>query len=404
MKGLLVLVMATPPFVAAAEAQQPAQGPTAPEAHQAAGGASLYRRYTELRAQPAETAEQAERLISEAQIMLAEDPEFAPAYMLLGKGLYYRARRRDNDAGSFQAAREAFQKALKLDRQLLSASAELAILLHRQGKPGEARRAYYDSFGEFLTPLAYLSWREGRLAEAHRWSTLASNFSKDESWLDYRARIASWLGNYSEAASLYRELILKGYRGTLIRAALAEVHWAAGEEEAARRVAAETFAHVERTDPERVGTAYGETARLALRLGEEKRALSYARRGLEHRPDDELLSLIVAHLTSRAEPAAAETLLEAVRRRSMAGIGAGATDWSPRLHMAIAHAIRGETAAALAMLQEAVGVGYRGAAALEGDPLLQSLRSRPEFRAILADIRAKVAAERAALSFPPAAL
>ena len=389
---LLALIGAT-----TAQAQIPA--PAARQFEKAGLGQSLYRRYLDLRASPAETVEQAEHLIAQARALLAQDPEFAPAYMLLGRGLYNLGRRRANDAAAFAEARQAFDAALKLDPQLLAASHELAILVHRQGRAAEARAIYHASFGEFLTGIAYLNWRLGRLAEAHRWIMLAADRDRvTASWQDYRARIATWLADYPEAITIYSALI-RGPAGRLAhRVALSQLHLAAGDRDAARAVAAEHFSLVD--GGRGVGTDFEDAAGLALLHGDEERALKWARKVVEDRPEEVLGRLYPAHLIRRSDPQAAAMQVEQARKIVTAQIRDGSQDWRQRVELGAVQASSGDTAAALASLREAVERGWRDSLMLELNPLFQPLRSRLDFQVILRLIRAKVSVERMALAYP----
>ena len=59
------------------------------------------------------------------------------------------------------------------------------------------------------------------------------------------------------------------------------------------------------------------------------------------------------------------------------------------------HALRGETAAALDVLDRAYAAGWRDGRTLAIDPVFASVRSEPRFRQVLSRIEADVAAMRA---------
>jgi len=366
----------------------------------ASNSGSLYRRYLDLRALPTDSSEQAEHLIAQARALLAEDPEFAPAYMLLGKGLYYRGRRRDDDASAFAEARQAFAEALRLDPQLLAASHELAVLAHGQGRPGEARQAYRDSFAGFMTGMAYLNWRLGRLAEAHRWIMLAADRDRAEvSWQDYRGRIASSLEDFPEAIRIYSELVRSPDGRLADRVALSQLHLATGNRGQALAVATEHYALVDGGRGR--GTDFEDAAGLALLHGGDERALRWARRAVEDRPRQALLGrLYLAHLVRRSDARAAAMQVQRAREIATAEIQAGALDWRQRVELGAAQASSGETDAAFASLRDAVERGWRDTIMLELNPLFESLREHADYRTLLEDIRTRVASERRELAFP----
>jgi hypothetical protein len=102
---------------------------------------------------------------------------------------------------------------------------------------------------------------------------------------------------------------------------------------------------------------------------------------------------LVLHRNGRR--ASADSIWDAALAADQRDLDQGHQNPDRPLQTAAIHAIRGDTAAALAWLERGYRVGWNDARTLELDPFFQPLRRSPRFRELLGRMSADVARMRA---------
>jgi len=117
--------------------------------------------------------------------------------------------------------------------------------------------------------------------------------------------------------------------------------------------------------------------------------------GLVHNAPYPVKLLHAYHLQRAGSAVEAAKILDTIVAANRKSLVAGA-DWPLAfIQNAAIHALRGETTAALDVLDRAYAAGWRHGRTLAIDPLFTSVRSEPRFRQLLSRIEADVAAMRA---------
>lgn len=360
---------------------------------------SLYSRYVEL-TRDVDTPELADAVIEKAQALIREDPDFAPAYVLLARAHRERGQSGVDVAGSYQAARTAAESALKIDPGLIAARGELGSITNRQQRPHEGRSELIEGFGPVTRGLGYFNYRTGSLAEAWHWLKLAQHLYPTEDWsLRYSSYVAHLLGDYAEAERLLKELLRLHGNAIGDRAFLATVLAEKGDEAGASAVTRQLFADVD--EGRGTGAEIRPVAVLALEQGNRERASRYAQRAVQLAPNDgRVLALGGYLLGRRSNPYGGRNLLAQATEQWEAAIRGGASDFQPALELARIEATRGDQSRSLRYLRTAVSAGFRNHRALMRDPMLSILHSSDDFSQLLANIQNLVNADRAKLAYP----
>jgi hypothetical protein len=107
-----------------------------------------------------------------------------------------------------------------------------------------------------------------------------------------------------------------------------------------------------------------------------------------------MLALARARLGAPAHDPRIESVLDETAGAARAAIDRGADSAWPRLELAAVHALRGETAEALAWLERGYEAGWRTPYHVSGAPWFASLEQEQRFRSLVARMEADVAAMR----------
>jgi tetratricopeptide (TPR) repeat protein len=259
-----------------------------------------------------------------------------------------------------------YTRALECDRELLPARFNRGLALLESGRPGPAL-ADFDA--------AAARGRDDAALHSGRGAALES------------------LGRHAEADSAFRTAQERS--AGLTTEARARLRWVYGFAVAGRLPGAARAAFEEalRDDPARPQALYG-LAMLAERDKREEEALGHYNRALEAAPDFAEARRCRAVLRARrGDAAGAEADAGECLRHDAPS---GATWYAAACVAALAaehagpFAGRPEAERALQRLREALARGY-GLAQAEEDDDLAALRGRPEFRALLAEARARPA-------------
>lgn len=351
-------------------------------------------------------ASQVSRAIAEFERAIELDPRYAHAHVGLANAhfLQYEMSRATNhpDTRLLTTAIDHVRRAIDLAHDLAEAHATLAFLLVSAGRTAEAltaaRRAVTLEPGYWghHFRLAHASWGDERLRALARVMELYPDFpfAHFETAMVHIAR-----GALDGAESVLREGALVQDRQAHLRQRYPArgLHWLLGLVRLARGDAAEARAEFDREIAGGTGQLYAaefvmnacDGAGFAcLRTGDADQAVRYFTRALELFPDH-----------ARSHVGLGVALAAAGRRKESTGAFAGAAT-------AVASLRRGgresEAALAEAALGAATGQADRAVAALAAlagraeppfggwtipiDPLLDPLRSRPDFQPILAGL------------------
>jgi serine/threonine protein kinase len=266
---------------------------------------------------------------------VALDPSYSPAWNDLGQRYYYDGTYSDGGSPAIERARAAYEKALQLDPQFLDAVANLVLLQSEGGDLSGALdralglvRSRPDSPRAHFT-LGYVLRYAGLLEDSARECEAAFRLDPHDPGWRSCAETYSLLGNYSRAVEFAR---LDG-----------DSRW-----------------------------ANMVISSIRLREGKRDLALESLRRAF---PAGELKPIEPCYLGH--PDAASSKFLREDEPRTLAG-----RDSEPKYYQTCRAAFCGEPEIALRLLRSSVEGNFLCVPAMDTDPLLASLRSRPEFREI----------------------
>jgi TolB-like protein/Tfp pilus assembly protein PilF len=366
------------------------------------------------------------------------DDQSGEAYTTLGR---IQEWNRDSAAAEF-----SFRRALELNPNHASAYRWYAQFLRRNGRLEEAlphsRRALELDprsvaitmfFGSMLRDLGL---HDEALVQYEKTIALDPTYAPAHRNM---ARLHRARGKFDEAAALYRKAIALDSDHPSALANLGSLYLELGDEQQAEHWLSRSI----ELAPERVGTI-ANMARFSWRRGHEAEALDYARKVPMIDPGSNYASWMFFLQTKRElqtghfaeartrieksnpellvedEPMIDQENLEAAISLAYVLTQTGESEraemlltralaffqtipkwsgWRYRTSDVRIYALQGQTAEALAALRVAIDAGWRQywRFELEDDPMLDSIRDEPEFQAMVAEIRADMAAQLARL-------
>jgi serine/threonine protein kinase len=262
------------------------------------------------------------------------DPTYAPAWNALGKRYYYDGTYSDGGSAALERARAAYEKALQVDPQMLDAVANLVLM---QTEGGDLAGALDRSSGLVQSrpdsprahfTLSYVLRYAGLLEDSARECEAAFRLDPHDPGWRSCSETYSLFGKYDRALEFAR---LDG-----------DSRWA----------------NLVSTD-------------IRLRQGKPEQALEHLRKA----GDPGGLKLIEPCFLGR--PAEAAKYFRDDEAKSLAG-----RDSEPKYYQAARAAYCGQPDVALRLLRSAVEGNFLAVPAMDIDPMLASVRSRPEFREI----------------------
>jgi len=265
---------------------------------------------------------------------LALDPSYAPAWNALGKRYYYDGTYADGGNAALERARAAHEKALQLDPQFLDA---VAFLVTMQAEGGDLAGALDRSSGLVRSrpdsprahfTLSYVLRYAGLLEDSARECEAAFRLDPHDPGWRSCSQTFNLLGRYERALEFTR---LDG-----------DSRWA----------------NMVATD-------------IRLRQGKREQALEHLRKAFD---SAELKLIEPCYLGLPAESA---KYFRDEEPKELAG-----RDSEPKYYQACRAAYCGQGDVALRLLRSAVEGNYLCVPAMDTDPMLASVRSRPEFKEI----------------------
>jgi tetratricopeptide (TPR) repeat protein len=358
-----------------------------------------------------------ERGVTHLERALEADPHFARAHALLGQTCW-EIYDETGEVAWAERARDAGQEALRLDPEDANVRLALARIYSGRGRTAEAleevRRARGldpNSDGPMrllATILAEDGQTEAALVEAQRAVERRPGFGSNHDvlgWVNYHA------GRWHDAAEAYHRVTelepdnpwafqmlgaMRHLDGDLDGAAAAYTE-AIRLAPDARAWANLGYVHYARDRMDEALEAYDEAVRLAPRSGAIRRsrgdtrakagdeenarvdwqaAVDLSRAALETNPRDvEELGTVAICLAKLGER-------EAALRAAGEAVEIGPESWIAHYKAAVAHALAGDSASALALLERALALGASASQAAEDDDL-SVLRGDPDFQALI---------------------
>ncbi|KAB7769769.1 winged helix-turn-helix domain-containing protein [Xanthomonas maliensis] len=333
------------------------------------------------------------RAIALYQQRLQQAPEDVAALVGLSRAYSVRVCQYDGDAQLATRARQLAAQVVAAHPRLAAAHAALGYADDCRGHNAAALAEYEralqldPSADAVRGSAAHLYERQGRLVQA-----LAANLQiTDPTRVRFLPiQLASnldLLGYGAAAEARYRESFQLYPDSAFVNLAWPRFLFAHGRQAEAQAALDQALTR---------GTAHADLfllqAELALARGDPTRARQASLQALRLRPQSSLAQTVVWTLQAQSPPpvaqlrARAQALLESVAR------GADPVD---ALDAGLLLQLAGAPDDALAALQRAWSAGYRDSAYLRVSPLWTPLRVRPAFAALLAQIDADVAAQRA---------
>jgi tetratricopeptide (TPR) repeat protein len=322
---------------------------------------------------------------------LAADPSHVRAQLALALAYNQRVITYRLDRANLDSAQAAAERAVTLDPELLEAQISLANLDFSQGRwrsgiprrRGLQERAPDNASTNSL--LGVLLWHIGELPDALHYLHRSLAINPNAMYTPWNIAYVHWyLEQPDSAIRWFEQALAINPSFTRAHGGVINVLLSVGEYDAAiaraRRVLAE-----EPDNPQRKLILAG----ALLHAGE----LPEAQALYEEAGPGPALALIYRR---QGRVADAERLLDQALANNNAELVAGNEGWVVTYGNAQVHAIRGETAAALAALEESIARGWVHRAAAMRDPLLASLHGDPRFRELMEELGARIRAMRRA--------
>lgn len=344
-----------------------------------------------------------ERAIGLYRQRLQQAPDDRQAQLGLSRAYSARVCQYDADAAFAQQALQLADVVLAVQPRLAAAYAARGYALDCQGRNGDALAAYEQALQ--LDPAAdavrgsaaYLYEHQGKLVQA-----LAANLAvRDPSRVRFlRIQIASnlsLLGYASAAEARYRKNFQLYPDDPFSNLAWPRFLFDHGRAAEAQTALSEALGR---------GTEYAGLSLLQAELawvrGDKALAHAAVLRAAQLRPQGSFAQTVAWTLQAQPPPAAAT--LQARAQELLVSVERGGDPFDA-VDAAVLLLCAEAPDAAMRALQRAEAAGYRNAGYLRQSPLLQALRTLPEFAALLARIDADLAAQRAQLrarNLPPA--
>ncbi len=326
------------------------------------------------------------------------DPDFAAASAALADGYVRRYYQFGGPVRWVHEAIEISRTALSRDPECAEAHKSLGFAYAVLGWQEEALRSYSRAvelsphYHPAIANVAVILEAKGRFDEALAWSRRAlelnptapiTHFNMGDVYLD--------LHDLEEAERWYRRALelqpdyLPAFT-SLIALLITR------EEYAAARRQLEELSVVA---PESESTLVA-AADLELFSGRRESARESYRKALERtRGRNRTASLRLAHLLREdGGPEEAHRLLDRIVEDSRDRIDEGSESWHPRWFIAMSHAVRGETEAALVWLQSAADSGWRPKLLDWRAPEYASIREEARFQALMRRLQSQIEEQR----------
>lgn len=342
------------------------------------------------------TPEGNERAVELFERALVAEPQCAPAHAGLATAYLERAGELRLGRQWLELAIKAGEKAVEVDSSSVDGYRALGLAYRSKGSLSKElklwrRRLHIDpSDAVARTREGWVLWFTGRPGEALPSLHAAAAQQPEDKWVQSwvyfflgNANLA--LGNYQEAKRMYqKELGLHPDHSS----AQAGVIWSllAASNDSEARTQLRRF---------QAGPYDGDRYPLKLAdlesfMGDDEKAALHAREALAE-PDERywprgfLASTILGALLWSSERGGALAQLESSERIDRERLEGGDEGWMPHIDLAAVAAIRGDARAACRSLRAATAAGWRYPTLAVRDRLLESLRTEPEFVALIAE-------------------